>query len=773
MSEVQRRRWVEPAPVKVAPELSSVVAGHRLVAETLVRRGITTVEEARSFLDPDLYQPTSGETLPDMLKAVERLERAIHNHEKIAVWGDFDVDGQTSTSLLVSALRNLGAEVVYYIPNRASEGHGMHIASLDHLLQANDPPVKVILTCDTGIAAHEAIDYVQAHEVDVLVTDHHHLPDELPNAYAMVNPKRVDEGHPLYELPGVGVAYKLIEVMYQRAGRADELEQFLDLVALGIVADVAVQVHDTRYLLQRGLTVLRALNRLGLVEILTNAAVDAERLNEEHIGFSIAPRLNALGRLDDANPSVELLTTEDREQARILAGMMERLNEERRLLTNQVVEAAENQIQRDPSLLDHAALVLAGKGWLAGVVGIAANRLVDVYNRPVILLSLGEDGVARGSARSVAGCDITEAIGAQSHLLLGYGGHTMAAGMSLKIDDLGDFRQALSTRVRQMIGPRPKDPTIEIGGYLNLSEITLDLLADIDRLAPFGAGNPPLIFATRGLRIVEQTKIGRTGDHVRLVVEDAQGVTVRVLWWNGGEEPLPGGRFDLAFIARATTYKGQRQVQIEWVDARPIDEAVQVGGRAVYEVIDHRDASDALSMLQAIMTQEPNVQIWAEVETLTDYGGLTREQLKSTNALAIWTIPPSASELLRVLEQVKPKRVYLFNHDPQLDQVEPFMMRLGRLVNHVLNQRGGQVTLSALAAAMSQREATIRAGLMYWVFRREINLTYVDSQTLRIERLQGPYKEDLVRLDTLKALLSETQAYRSHFKLARAESLVQ
>ncbi|MEA3342433.1 MAG: DHH family phosphoesterase, partial [Chloroflexota bacterium] len=366
--------WIEPSTIEAPEALRAAVGGHPLVAETLARRGFTELGAARAFLDPDYYEPAPSTALPGMVEAAERLERAIRQGEQICVWGDFDVDGQTSTTVLVSTLQDLGASAQYYIPNRQEGGHGVHIPILKRLIGAG---VELVLTCDTGVTAHEAIAYAQAQGVDVIVTDHHDLPPALPDACAVTDPKLLPDDHPLRELPGVGVAYKLAQLLYERAGRAEEAAQYLDLVALGIVADVATQTGDTRYLLQRGLEALRRTERLGLQALIVVAELDPDRLTGEHIGFQLAPRLNSLGRLADATVAVEFLTTGDLSRARILASEMDGLNARRKLLCDQVFQGAQAQLERDPSLLVHRALVLSHPDWPAGIVGIVAGRLAE------------------------------------------------------------------------------------------------------------------------------------------------------------------------------------------------------------------------------------------------------------------------------------------------------------------------------------------------------------------------------------------------------------
>lgn len=486
--EEKHEEWIEPQDIEVPQELQTAIGGHPLVAKILARRGFTELEAAKAFLHPDCYQPAPPSDLPNMAEAADRLEKAIRHKEPICVWGDFDVDGQTATTLLVSTLRELGAAVTYHIPVRKTESHGLNLPVLKRLIAEG---VHLVLTCDTGVTEHEAIAYAQAQGVDVVITDHHDLPSTLPEARAIVNPKMLAGTHPLRELPGVGCAYKLAEELYSRASRPAATAQYLDLVALGIVADVAVQIGDTRYLLQRGLEALRHTERLGLRVMMETAELDPARLSEEHIGFVLGPRLNALGRLADANVAVELLTTHDLGRARILATELEGLNARRKLLCNQVFQAAQAQIERDPSLLEHGALVLSHPAWPAGVIGIVASRLAERYHRPTILIATPPDELGRGSARSIDGCNVTAAIATQREMLINFGGHPMAAGLTIDPERIPEFRRALSRTVSEMLGEVKDRAILQIDGYLSLGDLSLDLVEDLERLAPFGPGNPP------------------------------------------------------------------------------------------------------------------------------------------------------------------------------------------------------------------------------------------------------------------------------------------
>ena len=764
------REWIEPKDVNVPAALQSVVGGHPLVAQTLARRGFAAVETAKAFLDPDRYTPASPFDLPGMVTAAERLERAIRHGERICVWGDFDADGQTSTTILVSSLKDLGAIVQYHIPNRQRESHGVHLPVLKRLIAAG---VNLVLTCDTGVTAHEPIAYAQARGVDVVITDHHDLSPTLPPAHAVVNPKMLPDAHPLRELPGVGVAYKLAEALYDRAGRLADAAQYLDLVALGIVADVAVQTDDTRYLLQRGLKALRHTRRLGLQVIMELAELNPDWLTEEHIGFVLGPRLNALGRLADANVAVELLTTRDLARARILASTLEGLNAQRKLLCDQVAQAAEIQIACDPSLLEYGALVLSNPSWPGGVLGIVAGRLAARYNRPAILIATPPGELARGSARSVAGCHITEAIAAHGEMLVSFGGHPMAAGLAIDPQRIPAFRRALSRTVLDKCGALGVAPPLPIDGYLPLADLSLELVAELERLAPFGPGNPPLTLSTKGLSLTSQRAIGRNGAHLLLIVEDKEGTTQKVVWWQGANGVLPQGQFDLAYVVRASDYRGQREVQVEWVDARQLEEPATVlrPEPAAVEIVDYRWEPRPRQLLERLRAQG-DVQVWSEAEARAEVNGQDRFELSPTETLVIWTTPPGRGELQAVLDKVSPTKVCLFAIDPGPDHPERFLERLAGLAKYALRSNHGRASVSTLAAATAQREATVRQGLAWLVACGHLVVYGEDDDELQLAEGCHVVSADLSRIAVqLKALLKETAAYRAHF--ARADDVAQ
>lgn len=771
------RQWIHPPAEEIDPEFATAIGGHTLVAQILYRRGIRDLPTAQAFLNPDAYSPTPPEALPGVEQGCERVERAIRDQETLCVWGDFDVDGQTSTSLLVSALRGLGANVVYHIPVRARESHGVNVEYLRPIL---DGGASLVVTCDTGISAHEALNFAHERGVDVIVTDHHALPETLPQAYTLINPKLLPAHHPLSGLPGVGVAYKFAEALYQRAGRSEEMAGYLDLVALGIVADLAEQTRDTRYLLQKGLPVLRAGERTGLQAMFELSALQPAFLTEEHIGFVLGPRLNALGRLDDANPAVELLTTSDLGRARVLATHLEGLNARRRMLTGQVLRAAQAQIERDPDLLEKAVLVLAHSEWPAGVIGIVASELTERYNRPTILLSAPPGELARGSARSIEGVNITEAIASQKNLLLGYGGHPMAAGLSMDPANLPRFRHGISRYVENALGGITRLPTLTIDGAISLADLSLELVADLERLAPFGAGNPPLVLEIPQVEVLNASTIGRDGSHLQITIKDAEGRTGRVLWWGGADWPLPEGRFDLACVVRASNFRGQRSVQVEWIDARPI-ESEEITLRRTLTVVDQRGVGHPLPVLQGLLAEEQpggEAVIWAEAEArdrlaAAGIAACDRTQLSAARTLILWSTPAGRAELDAALEAVHPGSIILFGVDPADDRPEGFLKRLAGLVKYTLDKLDGTTSLPRLAGAVAQREITVRLGLQWLEQRSMVRITWLAEGGLQLSAGEpGDAEKAKGLLSKIEALVAETAAFRRFFQMAEKDNLL-
>jgi single-stranded-DNA-specific exonuclease len=572
----------------------------------------------------------------------------------------------------------------------------------------------------------------------------------------------------------VGVAYKLVEELWHLKGEEEKTRQYLDLVALGIVADIALLKGDTRYLLQLGLDALRHTKRPGLLAIMELTELNQANITEEHIGFVLAPRMNALGRLDDANSMVELLTTPSMGRARTLALELEGINAQRKLLSDQVFQATQAQLTADARLLDYPVLVLSHPAWPAGVIGVVASRLVEQYHRPVILLSSPPNEAARGSARSIEGINITNVIAANRNLIKEFGGHPMAAGLSIDPANIPDFRSAVSRTVLEMGIGLQKEKDLPIDEYLSLPELSMELVEDLERLAPFGAGNPPLVFATRNLKLTGYAAVGRAGEHLQLTIEDELGHIDHSIWWQGAEFPLPELRFDLAYSVRPSTYRGQREVQIEWIDYRLVEpESISLNKvKTAIELIDMRSEPDPLRRLKQLQEAEKLI-IWGESNAKSELDCLDRFSLHPAANLAIWTIPPGPAEIQAALEKVQPTRVYLFAIDPGMDIPAAFLKRLAGLAKHILKTMEGIASLTALASATAQRISTVKAGLEWLDQSGYIKVISSIGDIVRLSAGTGQ-NNSAGTGDTSKinSMLAESAAFRRYYITTNTERII-
>ncbi len=762
------RPWIDPQEVVIPKEFQDAFYKQPFLANLLVQRGIKELAAAKSFLSPDQYQSPPIDDFPDIGKAAERILRAVEKKERICIWGDFDVDGQTSTTLLVQALQELGANVIFYIPDRNLESHGVQLESLKNQIQRG---IDLIISCDTGITAHQSVNYTNEQRIDFIITDHHELPEALPEAYAIVNPHLLPPGHPCSSLAGVGVAYKLVEKLYSTLGLDSNLTKFLDLVAIGLVADVAELTGETRYLVQVGLKVLRETSRIGLQTLFYYADLTAAGINEEHIGFIIAPRLNALGRLANATNSIEFLTTHDKARAKQLAMELEALNAQRQHMTDQVFHSAISQIEQDRSLSEGPVLVLSHPTWPAGIIGIVASRLVEFYGKPVILIAspLGEP--ARGSARSVKNIHITQAISKSQDLLLIFGGHSMAAGFSLLPENIAQFRRRINGFVANQIPDSNRLEPLQIAAILPLSDLSFDFAAIVEKFAPFGAGNPPFIFASKGLRITKKRLIGRKKEHLQIAVSDPQGNEKQVLFWNGAENELPEGVFDLAYTIRTTSYRGQKELQLEGIAFKQ-GEGSHLPEKRNIQWIDYRTALYPIQQLKTLVAQHKNLLIWAEADQL-QIETKNRLQITPISNLVIWTCPPNRKVLADLIETASPEQVFLFSHNPSMDNLDNFIKRLVGLVKFSETKSDGITKIEELAAACCQTNTAVILGLKYLMQRGFLSYQIIDGErvVVKIEK-KGLSQLTGQAYSLLQAQLGESAAFRKYYQTTSIDDLI-
>ena len=528
-----------------------------LAAQILYQRGIQTPQALVAFLHPSLDNLHDPYLLHDMEKAVERIRRAIEDYEQILIYGDYDADGMTSASILKEALEELGAECQVYLPNRFTDGYGPNQSVYKYFIEQQ--AVSLIVTVDNGVAGHEAIAFAQEAGVDVIVTDHHSLPNQLPDAYAIIHPEHPAGNYPFKELAGCGVAFKLATALLEQVQ-----PDLLDLVAIGTIADMVSLTDENRVMVQYGLSLLKQSERIGLQEMMRLAGLEPSQVNEETVGFQLAPRLNALGRLDDPNPAIELLTGFDEEEVAAIAAMIDEKNTERKDLVQAIYEEAKSLVQADKPVQ-----VLAAEGWNPGVLGIVAGRLLEELQQPVIVLSI-QGGLAKGSARSVEAVDIFQALNDHRDLFVAFGGHSGAAGMTLQVENLEALSEVLTAFILENQLDLTQKPSLVLDEELNLAELSLDSVKSLEKLAPFGMNFAKPIFFLRDVQVESARTMGQDNAHLKLrLLKD--GVNVDLVAFGQGQLAQEFSQvkdLELAVHLSVNQWNGHRTIQLMLVDAR-------------------------------------------------------------------------------------------------------------------------------------------------------------------------------------------------------------
>ena len=537
-----------------------------LTARLLNNRFIYRLEDAKRFLKPSFKDLPPPALLKDIEKASSRIVEAIENKEKILVFGDYDVDGITATTLLYRFLKNTGVSVSYYIPDRITEGYGLKKAHISSCALARS--VTLIITVDCGSSSHEAVLEARQHDIDVIVTDHHALPDDLPKALAVINPKRKDNAAGLDNLAGVGVAFylvinlrsKLREIGYWRQQKEPNLRSYCDLVALGTVADVMPMVNENRILTKAGLEVLQTSDNGGIQTLMDQCSIDKRYVDAMDIAFKLAPRLNAAGRVSHGDAAMDLLTAENPAVAARQAVHLDALNRKRREMEKKLLEKIDAHLVRHPSETASNIIVLHGRGWHMGILGIVASRLVNKFARPVIILTL-EGDVAKGSARSVPGIDLAGLFAACSRHLMAYGGHAMAAGLQLHIDKIDAFRDALEEKTAKLTASGMAVPCLKIDETLAFSRISRDLINEMELLKPFGAKNPEPLFMAENVRVVSSQTL--SGGHRRMTLSQADGPRLQAIHFNPTPRVAALDFFNkMAYRVQLNRWNGKEDIQL-------------------------------------------------------------------------------------------------------------------------------------------------------------------------------------------------------------------
>ena len=527
------------------------------VACLLFQRGIKDESSLKKFLEPSLEDLHDPYLLHDMDKAVDRIRQAIEQGELILVYGDYDADGMTSASIVKESLEQLGAECLVYLPNRFTDGYGPNASVYKYFIEQQG--VSLIVTVDNGVAGHEAIDLAQSMGVDVIVTDHHSMPEVLPDAYAIVHPEHPEADYPFKQLAGCGVAFKLACALLEEVQ-----VELLDLVAIGTIADMVSLTDENRIMVQYGLEVLRNTQRIGLQELFEIAGISSSDITEGTVGFQLAPRLNALGRLADPNPAIDLLTGFDDEEVHEIALMIQEKNEERKEIVQAIYEEAKSLVDPNKSVQ-----VLAKEGWNPGVLGIVAGRLLEELGQTVIVLNI-EDGRAKGSARSIEAINIFEALDPHRSIFLAFGGHAGAAGMTLEVEQLDALSEILETYVKDKGIAAKGKSRLYLDEELDLESLSLDTVKSFEKLAPFGMDNQKPVFYIRDFQVENARSMGAGDSHLKLKISKGTANFEVVAFGQGAKatEFAQTKQLELAVTLSVNQWNGQTTLQLMMVDAR-------------------------------------------------------------------------------------------------------------------------------------------------------------------------------------------------------------
>lgn len=563
---IQKRWVVKKHDHQRARDFAGQLGLSPLAAALLISRGYESVETAYGFLNPGLSDLHEPHLLRGMRESVERILKAIEQKERILIWGDYDVDGTTGTTLLRKVIKIIGGNSSYHIPNRFTEGYGVNIPALE---KAKADGVTLAITVDCGIRSFEPLEWAKQNGLDVIVTDHH-LSDEKrgnPPAFSVINPNQPECTYPDKNLAGVGVAFKLAHALLREKGLERLVPGFLKIAAIGTVADIMNLTGENRAIVALGLRDLAKTTNVGIRALMEVADCRSE-MTSYHIGFRLGPRINAAGRMDVAKTVVELFESEDFNEARRLAAFLDGRNRERQKMQQEISERA---LLNAGESLENKFIVVAGEGWHRGVIGLAASRIADRLFRPTIVLST-EDGIAHGSARSIGNYHVLDALESCGQIFEQFGGHAAAAGLKIRTENIEPLRAALNRHAEANLSENDLTPILNIDAPVSTQTLGLSLVEELAKLEPFGAGNPKPVFVTKGLALLDEPMVMKE-KHLKYWLSGSDNKRFEAVWWDGverskGQTFKPGTRIEVAYTAEANTWNGSTRLQLVVEDLR-------------------------------------------------------------------------------------------------------------------------------------------------------------------------------------------------------------
>ncbi len=789
-------KWVVPVHENLTEELIEA-SGSRLIANLLLNRGISTPDEAKAFLNFDYEKISPPEVFEDIPKAVERIVQAVEKQEHIAIYGDFDADGITSTTLLYKTLKKIGADASYYIPDRSDEGHGMNSASICKIISSRK--AKLIITVDCGINDISEINLAKNFGTDIIITDHHQPGETLPSAYAAINPKLVSDAKGIRHLAGVGVAFKLACAVLNHFGIKDFEKELLPLVAIGTIADVAPLVEENRILVWHGLNLISRIKPLGIMKLLESAGYKTDKdISAEDVAFGIAPRINAVGRLSDAQEAVELLLTDDDKTAEELSNKLSANNRQRQQMCEATFKEAEEKIASEVNLDKDKVVILADKNWHEGIVGIVASKIVEKYNRPAFMVCLDEENnLAKCSARSTVGLNLYETLDELKDYFERYGGHSLAAGFCLDMSkkSFKDFVKALKSYVNKKLKSFELEPELIIDGIITPQELSSELIEEIKKLAPFGEGNPYPVFAVKNLCLKQYKTMGSANNHLKIHFIDKDDNVYDAVWWQRSSIDFsPPDCTDIAFSPELNYFGGKERVQLILKDIKTAEEtgekspeepekALQENAKETSfspKWVDHRKRTGIERIFtNYIKTSGSAVSIFAEnrlsLENLEKNPVLKSKLINRLNAgktdqLVFYDLPPDNKVFEEVVKNSRAKIVHMTCSDYNGNNPMEIIKTVSGMLKYAHNNKEGNVTISEIATRLYSSDDVVSSCIELLAGVKVISVKNKSRQDVTFEFNNGINGSSIVNSPEYKVFCEKIKAMEAFRKtLAEAD----
>ena len=683
----------------------------------LENRGIIGEEAKRDFLNPlgiTLMHPNAFCAMPI---AVERIKKAIDEKENILIYGDFDADGVTSTSVLMKTFEYLGANVNYYIPDRETEGHGMNSKTLVKILTQKKP--KLIITVDNGISNAEEVKFINSFQRDVIITDHHEAPDELPPALAIINPKAMNaldekltptQIEYLTSLAGVGVAFKLAQAVLEKYDKLSFCYELLPFVTVGTIADLVPLIGENRYFVTKGLELIASGKHYGLKRMLDIAGVGTDNgLTAEQVAFTIAPRINASGRIDSVEAAIKVMISDNKQEIELAIMTLENLNKVRQEMCSQIFAEADEMWKNSKSRDN--AIVLCGKNWHVGIVGIVASKFVEKYYKPAFIMNYNEENKTyHCSARGVNELNLYDIISNISEYLDGFGGHKLAGGFGFSEEkaSFDTVKKALNKTIDEMLNGQKLSPSLKIDLKLSINDVDVSLVEEISKMEPFGASNPSPAFVVDNLTLKQKKLMGSTKEHLKLIVETPSG-TMDCVWWSKGDVPLiAGDKLDVAFSPQLNTFNGVTSVQLILKDVH--SDGLKEEENAKTKIYDNRKKTDILPQVNDyIRNSKLNISVFVEdkniLENLKPFKYIYESVVNRNNAhksdvLMFFDYPADEDVYQMILQTVSPDAIHYMKYDCIKFDEEVILKTFSGMIRYTCNNLNGDFNLNRASSAL-------------------------------------------------------------------------